>query len=71
MVHIVEGFEGDYCIIETDGKTRDVPRRQVDPSVKPGDIVEWNGGRWVTNRKETDLRSRKIRALMDEVWEED
>lgn len=70
MAHIVEGFEGDYCIIESDGKMRDIPRKLVDPTVKAGDVVEWNGRIWITNRHKTDHRSREIKSLMDEVWEE-
>ncbi|MFD1176106.1 DUF3006 domain-containing protein [Paenibacillus puldeungensis] len=70
MAHIVEGFEGDFCIIESDGKTRDIPRKLVDPTVKAGDVVEWNGNKWMTNRNKTDDRSREIKELMDEVWEE-
>lgn len=70
MAHIVEGFEGDYCIIESDGKKRDIPRKLVDPTVKTGDVVEWNGRKWMANRNTTDDRSRDIKALMDEVWED-
>lgn len=68
MSHIVEGFEGDWCILESDGKLRNVPRSQVDPKVKAGDVVEWNGTKWVPNLRETEERTRQIRALMDEVW---
>ncbi|MGG6309997.1 DUF3006 domain-containing protein [Paenibacillus macerans] len=71
VLHIVEGFEGDVCILESDGKTRNIPRAQVDPAVKPGDVVEWNGGKWVANLRETERRSRSIRELMEEVWEEE
>ncbi|WP_068785013.1 DUF3006 domain-containing protein [Paenibacillus phocaensis] len=71
MIHIVEGFEGEVCILESDGHTRSIPRSQVDPSVKPGDVVEWDGGKWVPNRQETERRTRHIRALMEEVWEEE
>lgn len=71
MLHIVEGFEGDLCILESDGRSRPVPRSQVDPSVKPGDVVEWDGEKWSPNLQETERRTRHIRTLMEEVWEED
>lgn len=71
MSHIVEGFEGDVCILESDGSTRPVPRSQVDPAVKPGDVVNWDGEKWVPNPKETERRTRQIRDLLEEVWEEE
>lgn len=71
MIHIVEGFEGELCILESDGKPRNIPRSQVDPSVKPGDVVEWDGEKWIPNLRETERRTRQIRALMEEVWEEE
>ncbi|MEF2964622.1 DUF3006 domain-containing protein [Paenibacillus sp. M1] len=70
MAAIVEGFEGEYCILEIDGAVKDVPRRQVDASVRAGDVVTWNGEKWVSDMEETKNRSRQIRKLMDEVWED-
>ncbi|WP_339816739.1 DUF3006 domain-containing protein [Paenibacillus sp. FSL R7-0216] len=71
MLHIVEGFEGEVCILESGEKLRNIPRSQVDPSVKPGDVVEWDGEKWVSSKKETERRTRQIHALMEEVWEEE
>ncbi|WP_308531082.1 DUF3006 domain-containing protein [uncultured Paenibacillus sp.] len=71
MIHIVEGFEGEICILESDGNPRHVPRSQIDPAAKPGDVVEWDGSKWVPNLRETERRTRQIRALMEEVWEEE
>ncbi|MBM6994801.1 DUF3006 domain-containing protein [Paenibacillus sp. DXFW5] len=71
MVHIVEGFEGEVCILESGGNLRNIPRSQVDPSAKPGDVVEWDGEKWVPNKQETERRTRQIHALMEEVWEEE
>ena len=70
MLHVVDRFEGEFCIIESEGVTRDVPRKLVDPGVKPGDVVEWSGGKWVANREQTASRSKEIKSLMDELWED-
>lgn len=71
MSHIIEGFEGDKCILEVEGKTRNIPRDQVDAGVKVGDVVEWNGSKWVADAEATRQRAERIRKLMDAVWEED
>ncbi|MNJ37084.1 DUF3006 domain-containing protein [Paenibacillus bouchesdurhonensis] len=70
MVGIIEGFEGEYCIIEVDGNTRDVPRKLVNASVKTGDVVEWNGSEWNTNVQQTKERSDYMKSLMDDVWDD-
>ncbi|GIP57846.1 DUF3006 domain-containing protein [Paenibacillus sp. FSL W8-0186] len=70
MVGIIEGFEGEYCIIEVDGQTRDVPRELVGAGVKTGDVVEWDGARWNANAEKTKQRSEYVKSLMDDVWDD-
>lgn len=70
MQAIVEGFEGDFCILEIDGQTKAVPRQQMDEKAKAGDIVVWNGEKWIPDLKQTEDRTRQIGKLMDEVWED-
>ncbi|WP_055107510.1 DUF3006 domain-containing protein [Paenibacillus ihumii] len=70
MTGIIEGFEGEYCIIEIDGKTRDVPRKLVNTGAKAGDVVEWDGSQWNTNLDRTRERSEYIKSLMNDVWDD-
>ncbi|AZS14546.1 DUF3006 domain-containing protein [Paenibacillus lutimineralis] len=70
MVGIVEGFEEDICRIEVEGQMRNVPRSQVDKEVRQGDIVEWKSGLWLTNLQKTEARSKEIKRLMEDVWED-
>ncbi|MCJ8011167.1 DUF3006 domain-containing protein [Paenibacillus sp. KQZ6P-2] len=67
---IVEGFEGDYCKIEIAGNIEAIPRSKVDSRVKQGDVVEWSGSKWISNSKMTHERSREMKKLMDDVWED-
>lgn len=70
MVGIVEGFEEDICRIEVEGQMRNVPRSQVGKEVRQGDIVEWKSGLWLTNLQKTEARSKEIKRLMEDVWED-
>lgn len=70
MIGIIDRFEEDYCIIEVDGRTRDIHRNLVEPTAKAGDIVEWDGSKWVTNQQMTHKRSKEIQTLMNDVWED-
>lgn len=70
MTGIIEEFEGNLCIIEVDGKTCDFSRDLVDSSAKAGDVVEWNGTKWVVNCERTVERTKEIKDLMDQLWED-
>lgn len=70
MKGFVDRFEGDYAIIEIDGKTHDVAKTIVDASVKVGDVVTLVNGIWKPNLTETKHRDQHIKQLMDDVWED-
>lgn len=70
VVGIIDGFEEDYCIIEVDGLTRDVLRNLVESGARTGDVVEWDGCKWIVNQKMTQERSKEIQKLMDDVWDD-
>ncbi|TNJ61393.1 DUF3006 domain-containing protein [Paenibacillus hemerocallicola] len=68
MRGIVEGFEGNYVIIEIDGETRDVDRSAVKFDVEVGDCVIFQEGTWVVDSKATEERARHMKKLMEDVW---
>lgn len=70
MFGIIDRFEEDYCIIEVDGHTRDILRNLVESTAKAGDVVDWDGSKWVTNQEMTHKRSKEIQTLMNDVWED-
>lgn len=70
MKGIVDRFEGPFAVIEIDGACEDIPRDQVDPAVKTGDVVELENGRWITDKAATKSAEERIKRLVDEVWED-
>ncbi len=70
MKGIVDRFEGDFVVIEIEGNTKDIPKKQVDPSVKVNDVVELVDGKWIVKEADTERRRKEIKALMDSVWED-
>jgi hydrogenase maturation factor len=70
MKGIVDRFEGDYAVVEVAGVTRDIAKTEVEESVKPGDVVEFIGGKWVKGVADTKSRTKKIGKLMNDVWED-
>lgn len=70
MKGIVDRFEGEYAVIEVDGKTRDVKRNLIADSVRVSDVVILNNGIWERDSDETDKRKKEVKKLMDSVWED-
>ncbi|MEK3800377.1 DUF3006 domain-containing protein [Peribacillus sp. FSL H8-0477] len=70
MKGIVDRFEGEYAVIEVDGKTRDVKRKLIADSVRVSDVVILNNGIWERDSDETDKRKKEVKKLMDSVWED-
>jgi hypothetical protein len=70
MKGIVDRYEGNYVVIEIEGVTKDFAKTNVNPSVRAGDSVELIDGRWEKDEVETDLRAKKIKGLMENMWED-
>lgn len=70
MKGIIDRFEGEYAVIEVEGKTRDVKRDLVELDVSAGDVVICKDGRWYKDHAATVERTRHIKSLMDSVWED-
>lgn len=70
MKGIVDRFEGEYVVIEIDGQTQDVSKKDVDLSVKAEDVVVLVNGVWMSDETETEQREQQIKKLMNDVWED-
>ena len=60
---IIDRFEGEYAVIETDSGMINVPRSEIPPSVKEGDVL-----RIIIDTDETASRKERIEGLMDKVF---
>jgi hypothetical protein len=69
MKGIIDRFEGEYAVIEIEGKIQDVSRNIVDEKVKINDAVIFIDGKWIVDHHETTLRKKRIQSLIDQVWE--
>ncbi|WP_028392364.1 DUF3006 domain-containing protein [Bacillus cihuensis] len=70
MKGIIDRFEGDLVVVEVDGKTINVPKKLVDSKVKVSDVVELVNEKWMVNEAETEKRRKKIKSIMESVWED-
>ena len=67
---IIDRVEGDYVLVEMDGGIKPYPRNLFPKEFKAGDVVIINGNSIRIDKKETINRQKKIKNLMDSIWED-
>ncbi|MDH6371729.1 hypothetical protein M2444_003528 [Paenibacillus sp. PastF-3] len=67
---IIDRIEGEYAVIEFDGKTEDVLRSELPAEVKAGDTLVFGEGKVIIDTEATASRKEEIDSLMDELFEE-
>ncbi|OKP84345.1 pyruvate kinase [Paenibacillus helianthi] len=67
---IIDRFEGEYAVIEFDGKTEDILKSELPAEVKTGDTLIFEDGKVIIDTEDTDSRKEEIDSLMDELFEE-
>ncbi|WP_026485849.1 DUF3006 domain-containing protein [Caldanaerobius polysaccharolyticus] len=65
---VIDRFEGDMAVIETEGKTVIVKRHLLPPDAREGDVVDMSSMK--IDRNKTRNRKNKINRLMRDVWED-
>lgn len=66
---ILERFEGDFALIESDGKIIKVKRTLLDKSVKEGSVLIKRGDIYYPDEGETKARREKLAELTDSLFE--
>ena len=67
----VDRFEGDKAVLECEnGDMAVFERRTLPKNIKEGDVLRFDGGSCYLSAEETVRRRKKIRKLMDSLFEE-
>jgi hypothetical protein len=66
MQCIVDRFEGDYAVIEYNGKVLNLPKVFLPMEVSEGDVLD---DIIMLDYNETNKMKSEIKKLMDDVWE--
>ncbi|MDF1511192.1 DUF3006 domain-containing protein [Robertmurraya sp. DFI.2.37] len=64
---IIDRFEGEFAVVEIDGKTIDFPKSIFPKEADVGNVVIIEVK---VDKKETEKLRREIEELMNEVWED-
>lgn len=67
----VDRIEGDKAVLECEnGDFVTLDRKSLPKNIKDGDVLNFEGGSCFFNAEETERRSKKIRKLMAELFED-
>lgn len=64
---VVDRFEGDFAVLETDEGMIDVERTQLADDICEGDVIMKSDGIYIKDSETTRLRHEKIIALRNKL----
>mgnify|MGYP000852369828 FL=1 len=65
MKGIVDRFEGEYVILEVEGKILSIERYKFPEDIKEGDVVQSEGEKFIILFEETEKRKKNIEDLFN------
>ncbi|MGI5921790.1 MAG: DUF3006 domain-containing protein [Syntrophomonadaceae bacterium] len=65
---VIDRFEGQFGVIEIEGKVKLVDRNDLPRDAREGDSVAFSHNRWILDKADTALRKEKIERLADKLW---
>lgn len=68
---IIDRFEGDFAVVEADGKWLDIPKSLLPPDAARGDILKPCSGRYTIDKALTKARREEIQKRMEELFSSD
>lgn len=67
---IIDRFEGEYAVLETDSGMKNVPRDMLPEEAREGDVVELKNGAYTVNKKAAEKRRRELREKLKKLQKE-
>lgn len=61
---IIDRFEGDIAVVETDEGFRDIPRSELPAETEEGDVLGFCNGCYVVDRDATERRRSSAASRM-------
>lgn len=70
MKGIIDRFEGDYAVVEFEGRRMvEVHKRDLPPGLKEGDAIRCDDGVYFFDEVETERLKKETKAMFDKLWE--
>ncbi|KJS81778.1 MAG: hypothetical protein JM58_16230 [Peptococcaceae bacterium BICA1-8] len=63
---IIDRFEGDWAVIEYNGKTFNIPQEILPSTAKEGDVINLS---LTMDKEATEARKKKAKSLFEDMFE--
>ncbi|KJS23236.1 MAG: hypothetical protein VR72_02260 [Clostridiaceae bacterium BRH_c20a] len=63
---IIDRFEGDWAVIEYNGKTFNIPQEILPSTAKEGDAINVS---FTMDKEATKERKKKVKSLVEDMFE--
>ena len=68
--YIIDRFEGETAVLEgTGGGMRDIPRGELPPDARPGDVLRYENGAFRIDARATGERRADIEQRMRDLFD--
>lgn len=69
MALIIDSFEGDFAVVEVDGKEmKDIPIKDIPQGTKQGDVLRFIEGKYEIDVEETKRIRAEVEEMMKDIW---
>ncbi|MDP4128250.1 MAG: DUF3006 domain-containing protein [Bacillota bacterium] len=69
MALIIDRFEGDFAVVEVDGKEmKDIPQKDIPQSAKEGDVLKLVNGTYEIDVDGTKRLRAEAEQMMKDMW---
>lgn len=69
MRYIIDRFEGEYALCETEqGDFINIERNRIPHNAREGDVLAECGNELIIDFEETEKRKEYVKKLADELW---
>jgi hypothetical protein len=70
MKGIIDRFEGDYVVVEFEGRRMvEIHKRDLPTGLKEGDVIRSIDGTYVFDEVETERIRKETKGMFDKLWE--
>lgn len=68
---VIDRFEGEYAVLETDDGTVILPKKELPPEAKEGDILVLKNDSLIADKKAAAEKRRKTRIRLQKLIKEE
>ncbi|MGI6412794.1 MAG: DUF3006 domain-containing protein [Syntrophomonadaceae bacterium] len=70
MKVVIDRLEGEYAVLDIQGKIENIKKNQLPPDAREGDILVKKDGQWIIDRKSREKTKQAIDHLAGELWKD-